>query len=423
MDPKTKGAWLINHAKKLNETTYNPDFEDINTAGKSGILLSVLSADNERSISKDKFKILSKNAGISALEADGIKNTLAHFNLIDIGTKGDIQVLGVTTSSILSHTANIFDQNEPSSIQKAAIDLSENVSDLPGLENNLKEFVSDSYHLEKKQIENLFQNSEIIKFIDYESLEDGSKIYFNGNLFKRESMEKARRIIQSLDPDSIRRIQEFDQKLSDEGCVTESEGLRILGIKLLSKLTVIGIYELNEVSNQQGRHSFLTKPSAFSKFGDPFQVDALDLAKAFVASLTYGIKVSSSGRGKIQKVNLLLSNLIEGNEVGPATAIGQDYQLLEFKGVIQLRPSSTAPGMFFMKLLKKDIGELALHVLKHGDLTEHAIKNLTSKDSFFTNNITGYRGPEQMRLAKRRNQTAAENQDLRNELRTLRIKS
>jgi hypothetical protein len=49
--------------------------------------------------------------------------------------------------------------------------------------------------------------------------------------------------------------------------------------------------------------------------------------------------------------------LIGGRTVGPATAIGADYHVLEQSRVIQLFPAKN--GMFNMKLLKKEVGELA----------------------------------------------------------------
>jgi hypothetical protein len=63
----------------------------------------------------------------------------------------------------------------------------------------------------------------------------------------------------------------------------------------------------------------------------------------------------------------LLGKLIGGGEIGPATAIGQDYRVLEVNRVVKLRPDATYPNRFFMKLLKKEVGELALHVLTQGN--------------------------------------------------------
>ena len=53
MDPKTKGAWLLHHAKKLQATT-NQDFDNIAFAGKTGTLLSAISAEKENWVFADQ---------------------------------------------------------------------------------------------------------------------------------------------------------------------------------------------------------------------------------------------------------------------------------------------------------------------------------------------------------------------------------
>ena len=72
------------------------------------------------------------------------------------------------------------------------------------------------------------------------------------------------------------------------------------------------MFDVNVVGNESGKNYFVTRPAAFSKFTNTIADDALDLAKALVASLTYGMTVSSYYRGRIQ--------MISGGSVGPATA-------------------------------------------------------------------------------------------------------
>jgi hypothetical protein len=59
---------------------------------------------------------------------------------------------------------------------------------------------------------------------------------------------------------------------------------------------------------------------------------------------------SSPSRGRIAMIAVLLRRLIAGGQVGPATAIGEDYRVLETKGVI--RVSKAQPYGFMMRLLK-----------------------------------------------------------------------
>jgi hypothetical protein len=116
------------------------------------------------------------------------------------------------------------------------------------------------------------------------------------------------------------------------------------------------------------------------------------LAKSFVASLSYGINYSSSTRGRISLLYYLLKALIEGRTVGPAPAIGQDYRYLEIKRVVQIIPEGHS---FSMRLLKKEVGELALQVMQQGDITDSALLTTSS-------NINSYVGPENLRRATRK---------------------
>jgi len=175
------------------------------------------------------------------------------------------------------------------------------------------------------------------------------------------------------------------------------------------------MYDFNEVSNSNETKVFVTKPSAFAKYGNPFEEDALDLAKAFVASLYYGMKYSRHSRGRISMLRALLTKLINGGEVGPATAIGEDYKILELKRVVQLR-RERGTSMYYMTLLKKDVGELAMQVLEIGDTAEQTIKTAT----VYSGSITNYQGPEQKRYATRKRQTEQSRHSVAELIRTFR---
>lgn len=417
MEKRTKGAWVINHTNKLVEIKDTYEFEDIELAGKCGVFLSNLAASDEQSnLSLDKVNAIAKVSNIKKTEIETIKSKLKEARLIDTANNGSISVLGVTTSAVLGHTSDIFDNNSPSNFQKAAIELSDNISDLPKGEKTLNEYISDTYTLTNAETKDLFLQAEEIGFVDYEVLDDKSKLYFNGNLFRREGAQKTNAVLSSLKSDETKKILELDQLLTSNGCLTLEKGKEVLGEQLLSKLQSIGMYDFNEVSNSSEAKTFITKPSAFSKYGNPFEEDALDLAKAFVSSLYYGINFSSQGRGKISMLEILLKKLVNGYEVGPATAIGEDYKLLELKRVIQLRRDTTYPNRYHMRLLKKDIGLLAMQVLEFGDTTEQTV--LVS--SIYTGSVTNYIGPENKRQINRKKQSTQSKKSVGELLRTFR---
>ncbi|OVE78860.1 hypothetical protein BVY01_04300 [bacterium I07] len=96
-------------------------------------------------------------------------------------------------------------------------------------------------------------------------------------------------------------------------------------------------------------------------------------------------------------IEALMRKLISGYRIGPATAIGQDYKVLELKGVVEVSPSGD--GRFYMRLLKKDVGRLALRVITEGDASTESLLQMPSVSA------TMYQGPEKNRDVIRKKQT------------------
>jgi len=411
MNEKTKGAWIIHHANKLKQIE-DHDFDDIDIAGKAGRLLSGLVASNEEStLSSDKVNAIAKGAGVGKAELPTILEYLQSHHLIDQSLTGEVVALGVTTSSVLSHTTTIFESLRPNETQTAALDLAEIISSEPKQENWVREYVSDSHHLTKQQVNDLLQQSEEIGFIDSELVDD-KKLLFNGNLFKSNSLQKAKKVLDSLSVKERNDIANIDAEIAKSGVIPFDSAIKIAGQTLLEKLQSIGMYEFNKVSNNVETKLFVTKPESFSKYGNPFEDDALDLAKAFVASLSYGINYSSSSRGRIDLLDRLLRALVNGRTVGPVRAIGHDYKYLEIKRVVQIIPEGN--GKYSMRLLKKEVGELALQVMQQGSATESILLNSSS-------DVSIYEGPEKNRSrTRKKRQIMQSDAEVANILRTLR---
>jgi hypothetical protein len=187
--------------------------------------------------------------------------------------------------------------------------------------------------------------------------------------------------------------------LERKGCVRFDEIERILQAQLFEKLRAAGLYDINIVGNESGEHVYVTSPSAFHKFTNPMVDDCFDMAKALVSALTYGITARPQSQGRISLPEVLISRLIGGSEVGPATAIGQDYRVLEMNRVVKIRPDKSKPGRFYMRLLKREIGELALQVLTTGDASTTSLSILPAAP------MSSYSGPEASRMQLRRMQS------------------
>jgi hypothetical protein len=154
MNDRTEGAWILSHANKLAQIE-NHDFEDIDMAGKAGKLLS-----EESILSKEKVSAIAKIAGINKAELPTLLRILKSEELIDKSVNGEVVALGVTTTAVLGHTSKVFNSLNPSKSQKAAISLAESISAEPMLEKEVKEEISDLFKMKKKEIDDVFAQSE-----------------------------------------------------------------------------------------------------------------------------------------------------------------------------------------------------------------------------------------------------------------------
>jgi len=324
MDEKTKGAWVIHHARKL-QSTLSQDFDAIGFAGKSGTLLSAISAESQLQIPQVRLEALAKANHISPkIELPTILAELARQRLVLPGT-GAIEVIGLTGQGVLESTARIFNESSHEKHEDIVIKVSDEASENPLTDKSAVEALSDEFKLQRKDVLDTLQLGCNIGFFDSEAISPSEKLLFNGNLFRREDARKIKGVLSTLGAAEATRLSELNAKLQASGCLSLQSATDILGQELFDRLHSIGMFDVNLVGNDQGKNYFVTRPAAFSKFGDSIADDALDLAKALVASLTYGMTISGYYRGRIQMVSALMNKLIAGGTVGPATAIGNDY--------------------------------------------------------------------------------------------------
>jgi hypothetical protein len=356
-----------------------------------------LAADRQSTLNNKRVAAIAKAAKLNVhTDLPAILGKLEERQLIDRSEAG-IEVLGLTTPTVLSHAADIFRSTDPSSEELAAVSLAEETSRAPGVEAELCDKVGDLHQLSRDTARALISNSIAIGFVDAQPLDPSTRLVFNGNLFRVDNAKKFESVLNSLSPTDRTNMNELEETLIKKGCIEETDARPLLGNVLFDKLHSIGVFDVNSVSNDKETTYYVTRPGAFGKYGNTLATDALDLAKALVASLTYGMTKSVHSRGKIRLLNFLLDKLIRGETLNPNTAAGQDYKILELKGVVQVIPATG--GMFRMKLLKREVGIHAKNILNFGDASEGSLPSLPGAS------VTTYQGPEDNRAIKRKKLT------------------
>lgn len=384
------GAWLMHHDQKLSAVK-STAFESITTAGRAARLLSYISKEDEWSVALDRVQSLAQANGIRKHEVPGLLSELAKVGVIDQGS-GGVAVLGVSQQNLFKHAATVFEEQEPSGLERAALELSELASEAPVEEGAAAQRLSDEYKLSKAEKADLTLLSKQIGFVDHEALQDQT-LLFNGSLFKRDDAKKSKIILEGLTAAERQNLLDADGRLNATGCLPEDTVVTILGAPLWSKLHQIGYYQVSQVTNENGSTRFVTRPAALVKYVPGGLADMHDDAKALASSLTYGILKSSKERGKIQDPSVLMNVLIKRGYVeGWARAIKEDYQALERRGVVTV---SQSPGGFRLTLQKPSIGIMAQDLILRGDASEAAARaTIGTQAGHFV-------GPEGARTAER----------------------
>ncbi len=393
LTPKTRGAWVVHHTNKIELHGDPSGLDAIRRAGNCGMLLSSLAASDEHTLTNQQVETLATVLQIDkTYQLPSLLNTLHQHQLIDRSASG-LSVLGFTTPSLLEHTDRIYASGNPTLVEQATVEMAELCSQEPRSEKNLSQYLGDQYKLAQADLKRLMGVTETLGLCDTERLDAQERLFFNGNLFRQKESVKAKKVLDTLTATDRVAVTELDARLRREGCVAKVDAKKRLGDVLFSKLSAIGFYDVSTVSNDAENVEFIMRPSAFNKFGRADVSDSFDLAKALIASLQYGMSRSSTGRGRIFMLERLMSKLITGASIGPCTAIGQDYRVLELRGVVRVSP--TNDGMYTMRLLKRDIGELALQVLQLGDASERSLMVLPGSP------VSEFTGPEVNRTIAR----------------------
>ena len=390
-EKSTVGAWLLHHDQKLTNAN-TTEFESIVAAGRSARLLSVISREKSTTVSRERVIELARGMGIRKIEIDGFQNELSRHGLIDIGSSG-IAVLGVSQASLLDHAADIFEAQDPDGIERAVIELAELGSHSPLRRRDCEEHLSDAHKLSRAATDDVFLQSEHIGFVDYEE-DGGEKLYFNGSLFRRGHARKSKLILDHLSQEETQKLIEAEERLKTQGCLLADELYQFLGDVLWKKLHQIGFFDVSEEVNERGSTKFVTRPEALVKYVPNGLADMLDDAKALASSLTYGIVKSPDARGRIRMPSVLIDRLIQRGYVeGRVSAIKQDYQFLERRGVVHVTTSDRGNRL---TLLKSEIGEMARDLILKGDASATAAEVLVG------NRPPTFLGPESSRVAERR---------------------
>ena len=130
----------------------------------------------------------------------------------------------------------------------------------------------------------------------------------------------------------------------------------------------IGIALMNRTELQLAdgsRRSFLTTPHFYDDLRGEFGEDMCDRVKIFLDSIRNGQYFGSRATGRILDPERLLRVLLDRGQIGPATAIGQDYIVAEKAGIVRVQRASFG-NTAFMELGQEDTVRKVLEIVSSG---------------------------------------------------------
>lgn len=394
------GYWSIATQKHLKEFTTDSsnldEFDKLNIAGKTGRFLGVIRGNKEiNNISK--LRKMANTVGISPSELNYIvlpgleKSSDKQVELIKDSTG---EITGIveyvfTNESVLGIAGQVFEDSNPSAIQRIAIETMDETKRIPYLQDELiemlvkqgykEENVSLSFALQEqfKLIQRTNRTKDPIISNEYVWGANHQKIAMaiaNISFGKKQNLKEVIEIIQNHQGHPIEKLPTIDNKLM-----------------LLAKKT--GMIIPNTIISGRGfQKEFAFSPNMLEPL--TYKDDILDDVKLLLASIRFGENYTI--HSTIQDPAKFLRNLINYGDIGPHDANSTDYLLLEKKGIVrvvtktkQLRSQyygtyeKTGPCL---ELVRKDV---ALEALKFIESPNYNIKTDSDIDSFEVVNDTG----------------------------------
>jgi hypothetical protein len=200
LDKQTTGAWVVHHGRKIAADVRGAaEFSAIDLAAKAASLLARLGESDETTLSAQQVTAAAKIGNLNPkTELGACLDHLQKRKLIDRASNGGVSVLGVNGASALTHAADLFDDNDPQSTERAAISLAELSSQAPVSAAGAIELISDTHKMTKADSVDFIQQASQIGFVDVEG-EGADRLIFNGNLFRRDTATKAMKVLGPVD--------------------------------------------------------------------------------------------------------------------------------------------------------------------------------------------------------------------------------
>lgn len=372
MDKITKGTWLINSTKHLLDAKTNTlelnSFEATEQCGKAGILLGRLVADKQEIVNGNSLKVFARQSGITAGEIITYANYLKNLGQVDyssdnMGRISELEVYCLSMEDAIKTTSDLFDELEPSNVEEANILSLQSTYELPRTQEELLEELSND-GISDNVVNEVISLQQTFGLVKTETVCE-EPVYYNEYAFTGDAGKIKKALINLKEEDKSTVEYVLNTVMESQGFLANSfEGE--VNPSIIKMMEGVGLLDGITVSSEFGEATFYTTPQIKGQGVGTFKLsdDVFHKAKILLSCLRFGQMKSTYGRGRIStkdKMLNIINKLLRGEWVGPCTAIGQDYQLLELDGVIVTNPRGF--GMYDMKLRQIEVGRLVKQMI------------------------------------------------------------
>lgn len=380
-----KGTWIVNTAKHIvdlkTSTVELAAIETTEEAGKAGLLLSKLVADNDEIIKVDKAKGFARLAGITSGEFRTYIDDLKIAEKLDYtrdvnGNINEIEIYCFSQRDALETVGKIFDNKEPREYDKANIYGLIETFKIPKSEDELKGDLARLGISEEGALKTL-ELQELFGLVKTSGEDRGEKVYYNEYSFNSDPT-KVVKALGSLDEAKRNDVLAVIDIITKNQGYLEDFLLNEIDKTTLDMMESLGIIDGITVNSDINSSTFYTTPQLKGEGVGVFNLsnDVFHKAKILLSCLRFGQIQSYYSRGKIDsnsKMMNIINKLLRGDWVGPATAIGNDYTLLELDGVIKTIPGPSYG--FLMQLRQKEVGVLVKQMIQYNQIFEDGTNN------------------------------------------------
>lgn len=328
-------------------------------AGKLGLFAAALRSQGD--IVPEKFNTLAAHQAIGAFDRARVVQFLRDAGLLEVrevqGKVVGYHSTALAYERILNATAKFLQESDPTKAEIAVIALLAATDQLPLKKNDALQHLSREFGPKVAQIAyQLAIGYKVVKEAKFKA--PSEPLVYSPSIWGR-IVQRMGNVLVALDPTKREVLLFLVSKVQSHQGIPEQfirNEAKQQGVEDLLNMAIgVGILNRTEIITRDGRTTaFLSSPHYYAHLEEEFGKDICDRVKLFLDSIRNGQHFGRPETGRIYNPPRLLEKLLNTGEVGPCTAIGKDYVLVEKEGIVQARPVSKGSGQHVMELIQRD---------------------------------------------------------------------